>query len=675
MGKLLNFIYIIFLQFSRQPIFWLLLVGFLAYEYLALSDISSPGDVLTSTSFLVQAGILAFILFGIILVQLDHRHHLEDLYSTIERGMLFNLIGKLLFGLLLSLFFTIIFYVFYLIYYLVQGFAFNHIFISAIFYMLLYFCITFFISYFIGILIAIWIKGRLAFPLALIAWGLIGPINTSFLGIHLTTLARWLNLGEPNPSGVYNGLYGLSIDWFYWLKHFVWIVTLIVFLLIALYKTYSIIKRKTFSKLIAFSFILLLVICYGLSLDRQLYITAQDEEISRELVEFLYYQKEQPEAKSLDIHALSYEINLEINRLLKTTVNMELINNQGELNELTLSLYHDFKVKELLVNGKIVQIKRDKDLVTIPLTEKWGQDESIKLTITYEGTSSSLFYANNRAIYLPYYFNWLPSVDASPSFEVDSYGTLVRNNHQLKYPTEFVLNYEGREPLYTNIPEVKPGQFKGTSSTGLSLLSGELQERSVEDVQLVYPSDIKGNHYNEMKDSTIMLLNYVSNNLGIENLTYPKQVWKAPTLSTSDNSMEEMVWYTPETLIFSYSNSSWYIDSPAYFTYWLFPAISWKYEDIEVEDRDVFRAFDLMYCYLYNQIHNIKDEGNFLDWYKNVSSQGQKKEVLYALSDWLMENDAIEEKQLFVKDWYNLMKNNNSSWENVYKLLEKYKGV
>ncbi|WP_026678862.1 hypothetical protein [Fictibacillus gelatini] len=674
MKSLFNTVYITWLQFKRQPLFWVLLIGFLSYEYLALTDIPSPGEVLTATSFLVQGGILAFLLFGIFVVQIEDTHQLEDLFLTIKDASLVKLLAKLLYGILLALFISFLFYLFYVIYYLCRGYPFTHLFFSAFLYCLLYFGLTFLISYFIGMLLALFIKGKMVFPVSLVVWALIGPVNYIFLGDHLQRVSKWLNLGEPNPTGLYDRLYGLSIDWFYWLKHFEWLVVIsIIFVFYLNYRHHLLNKKTTLSCI----FVLMLsfgLISYGLSLKWQLYASGINADRPREEAEALYYSKKQPVLDQKKIQVTTYKIDLKIKRSLSARVEMDVQNKTGKtIKILPLSLYHGLKIKRVEANGKAVKFRQQNDAVTVSLKKDWKKGQPLQLIFQYEGNSSPLFYANQRAVYLPYYFNWLPSVNVKPAFQMDRYGRLVRNNHQTDNLTRYVLSYEGRKPLYTNLTKRNNGKWEGKSFTGLTLLSGELQSKRVGSTELIFPGDTKGLNYNEFKSATENVMKATANDLNIKNVDYPDKIMMIPILSIADSSMEEVMWYSPDTLILGNPSNSWLIDIPAYYTYWIVPALTWKYENIKVEDRDYLHAFDLMYSYIYNKKNHIKDDGDFIEWFNKVPGNGSKQVVLHQLSEWLKSNKGIKEKTQFCKQWYYLLHSGNDSWDQLEKLLNTYR--
>ncbi|MGP7816529.1 hypothetical protein [Niallia sp. 01092] len=674
MHIIINSIVLLWLQFKRQLLFWLLLLGFFSYEILALYDIQSPGQMLTSTSFLVQGGILAFLLFGVMVMRSEDKHQLTDLFLTIKDALLYKIISNILYGAIVAFGLSILSYLLFLSYYFLKGWPVTHFYLSAFLYFLLYFCIPFFISYCIGYLLAIIIKSKLIFPLTLIIWALIGPMNTAFIGTQWKQVTRWLNLGDPNPYGVYNSHYGFSIDIFYWLTHLLWIIILVVTYTLYLYKGKNLLEKKFAWLILSISSLLIMTIAYPLSLKWQLYVSGDESKKSREFYDISYYEKKSNYIENNNLTILSYDIDLDIDRLLKSRVKMVLMNDSNkDLKDFTLSLYHDLKIKSIRVGNEELKFKQDQDSIQIFLKKVWKSKTKWSLELEYEGSSSPLFYANQRAIYLPFYFNWLPSVDNKPSFIINKYGQLVRTNHQVNNFVSYKLKYSGKKPLYTNLEKEGENKWEGTSSFGLTLTTGELQSKKNGKSLLVFPGDIKGLKYNEFEFATKSLMDKISKDFNLS-LPYPSKVMMVPTLSISDNSLQyQFVWYSPEILLLNYSDDSWLIDIPYIYTYWLVPALTWKYLDIVVEDPDFLQAFEIMYGYIYNKQNNIIDEGNKIEWYNSVPSTGTKKKVLMTLSDWLKEESNLDKKNKFCIEWFTMIRSGKVSWEDVQILLKKYR--
>jgi hypothetical protein len=667
------------LQLVRQPLFWILLLGGMIYEGLGLLEISNPGEFLSATSFLVQGGILAFLFIGIWIVRIETIHQLDDLYLSIHNGFVPRLFAKLIFGTLISIFVGVILYIEYAIVYLAEGFSFNHLFFSAFLYVMLYFSFTFYISYLLGFMLAFLTKDRVVYLYSIIIWGLIGPANFIFLGRTLQRAAEILNLGEPNPTIGYDGLYGFAIDSVYWQKHLLWLVILLGIFLLALSLKYRVFTRRKTNVLMISLSVIVLLLTISLNLDRQVYSAGNARTKPREMVEQYYYSKNQGVPKQYTIRAISYSIDLSVKRLVTAQVNMTLKNQeQQSLGHVNLSLYHGFKVRTVRVNGQSASFSQKKDFLQLTLKNKWKSGRNLKVGLNYQGLSSPLFYANGQSIYLPYYFNWLPSTQLSPSFTLDN-GNLTRMNHQNMQKVSYVLYYRGRTPLYTNIPERTHNSWSG-KTRGLTLVSGEVQNESQNGESYVHTTNLKNPQSNDLHQQTEKFIETAKQDLDLGHRAVPKTIFRIPILSISDLSSEEFAWYTDDTLIVSDASEYLLKEGLDSYVSWLVPAVTWKYDGIRVQDQDYVRAFDMTYAYLYNQSAHSRNDSEVLDWYQSVKSAGEKQEVLEWLSHWMKGQVAknidtsVAKKKDFCRSWYRLMKSGDTLWDSLNQLLKKEMG-
>ncbi|MFT8310136.1 MAG: hypothetical protein ABF629_03140 [Sporolactobacillus sp.] len=678
-NRIINTLNILWLQLLRQPLFLVLLLGGMIYEGLGLHQIVNPGEFMPRSSFLVQGGILAFLFIGIWIVRIETIHQLDDLYLSIHNGFVPRLFAKLIFGAFISFFVGIILYIEYAIVYLAEGFSFNHLFFSAFLYVMLYFSFTFYISYLLGFMHAFLTKDRVVYLYSIIIWGLIGPANFVFLGRTLQRVAEILNLGEPNPTIGYDGLYGFAIDSVYWQKHLLWLVILLGMFLLALSLRYRVFTRRKTNMLFISLSVIVFVLSISLNLERHVYSSGNARTQPREMVEQNYYSKKQVVPKQYTIRATSYTIDLRVKRLVTAQVKMALKNQeQQSLHHVDLSLYHGFKVRTVRVNGQSASFSQKKDRLHLTLKNKWISGRNLKVEINYQGLSSPLFYANGQSVYLPYYFNWLPSTQLSPSFTLDN-GSLTRMNHQNMQKVSYVLHYRGRTPLYTNIPERTHNSWSG-NTRGLTLVSGEVQNESRNGKSYVHTTNLKNPQSNDLQKQTMTFIEAAKQDLDLGHRAFPKTIFRIPILSISDLSSEEFAWYTDDTLIVSDASEYLLKEGLDSYVSWLVPAVTWKYDGIRVQDPDYVRAFDMTYAYLYNQSEHIGNDSEVLDWYQSVKSTGEKQEVLEWLSHWMKGQVAknidisVAKKKDFCRSWYRLMKSGDSSWSSLNQLLKKEMG-
>ncbi|EIT86086.1 hypothetical protein A374_07191 [Fictibacillus macauensis ZFHKF-1] len=669
-----NMLAITFKEMQRQVFFWIILLGYLAYELMGLLNTAAPGDFLLSTSFLVQGGLLFFVFLGVLVIRLEDQHDLRTIYLTINKAFLINLCAKIIFGLIVSFVYSLLTYIVFFIYYIGKNFPLTHLYISAFYYTLLYFAFTFLIGYFLGLMIALIVKNKLVFPLTILIWLAIGPLNYVFLGDALKKFSRILNLGDPNPDGKYDSLYGFPIDSFYWYKHSVWILSLTLLLIIYLKLIHQLLKQRIFLIITLILSLLLGGNLYQLIRDWQVLKTGELSDQPREFEEQDYYSTyKKSAANHISVVPISYKIDLTIKQGVQANVYVKFLhNNHAGVKKVQMSLYHGFKVQKVKESGKALPFIQKKDSIIVTLPHKWKAKEYLKLNIKYEGHSSPLFYANERVVFLPYYFNWIPSVNTAPSFEIDSSGQLSRNNHQVNTDTIYSLTYKGRKLDYCNLTAKSNHQWDGTSRFGVTLLSGELQTKKREGTTLLFSGQSKGEFYAGFKKTITRIIESVNRDLG-QQLQYPKTIAKLPLLSIAENKNDERAWYGEKLLLLDTPSDRWMLPDASFYPYILVPALTWKHENIQVRDRDYTEAFSTMYAYLYNKKMKISHEENVLTWYSEVKSQGVKKEVLLSLKRWLQTPGKEQEQLIFCKKWLQQMKQGKTAWEDVQKLLKLVK--
>lgn len=675
---------------SRNPLFWLLSIGFISYNYLGLRTFSSgvdfsPGEGLIRMSFAVQAGILIFLFLGVLFTRIEGNSNLEEVLHTIPNAAKNKFIGKLLFFVTLTLLLTIIVWFIYYSLFSARGITFSSFYIHAFYYMILFWSLTFFISLLVGILLSTWIKNKLVYPLILLVWILIGPVNIYFLGgtsqgSFISNLFVWMNLGEPNPTALFNDLYGFELSNYHWIKKalIISVISLFIYITFCFKKTFI---KRTKQLIITTSCLLIIIIglSFSLGLERQPYYSNPYSSLSRDDVEYNYYghlidEKTTLLNKHLQIN--NYDIALDVDRNVKVKTTFNLENNSMETTDsLMFTLYHGFKVKNIAIDNQKVTFKQDKDLLTLTLEKPLEPNKNTDITMVYEGLSSPLFFANERSIYLPYYFPWLPSLNTERAFVVtDKYG-LLRENHQWNQPTYVTLKFSGPHELFTNLVKGEDGNWSGTVDKGLSVIAGELDEISTDTHTLIEPTGwlVNKNLFPDFKSKLEDIFIFANKTYGLKEITLPEQIYFIPTLSISDFSNEDLVWYAKDHLIYgSYlMHNETFIQNESFLAYDIFPAITWKTLDGETTtNREYYKLFSDITAYLYNQIHSIEDSGELID-------QSQAKEDIVRntknkVIKWILSDGNFEGKVQFTNEWFQLIQNGKTDWNSLNQLAAKF---
>ncbi|GMO00793.1 hypothetical protein PthstB1num2_28330 [Parageobacillus thermoglucosidasius] len=687
--KVFNSMNVMWILFRRNPLFWILLVCFLAYVYYGFHFYStgynfSPGEALVRMSFAVQGGMLAFLFFGVLLIRMEENNHLHDIFSSIPKGIFSKFMGKLLFFFILVLLICLFVFSIYVFLFLPKGISFLPFYYDAFLYIVLYWGISFFLSMLIGALLASWFKGKIIYPLILFVWALIGPANSYFFGTAaskpvFSDFLAWINLGEPNPYALFNDLYGFELSLYHWMKR-LFMLLCISFLFLF---THFLRKRGNIEK----RFYMYVAVCIGsigaliyyFTLDRQIYISNSLLAGTRERVDETYYRalSHENSVPHQVIAITKYNVHMKIKRLVEIDTAITIVNNQKQpLDNISLSLYHGFKVIDVSSSHKKLSFQQKNDLLNIQLPSELPPKQSCQLSISYKGLSSPLFFANSRAVYLPYYFPWLPSSNVEPAFQYTKIG-LIRNNHQWGNDAEITLTYDGPTPLYTNIKKVGSKKWHGRSSFGLSVVVGKIAEmnRKNDGTQFVQPMTWEKNMYQypEFKEHTSHIMETISRNFHIPYEGFPKLVVFVPILSINDFAVEEYIWFASDHFIYGTSlqyQATILPQDEASYTYMLVPALTWKYKGIPIKDMEYLHLFDSVYAYVYNQQYGIPDDGSFLPRMDAIKSE--KDQIKSSIVQWIKKEENVEMKNRFCQEWFQLIESGSQDWNELKKLVEQY---
>lgn len=678
---------------SRNPLFWLLSLGFLVYTFLGLHTFSSgedfsPGEGLVRMSFAVQAGIIIFLFLGVLFVRTEDAAQLDEVFETIPFASRSKLIGKLSFFITLDLLLSIIVWCMYYGLFSSRGIALSSFYIHAFYYILLFWSMTFFIALLVGMLLALWIKNKIIYPLIFFVWIIMGPVNTYFSGIYsphsfISNALVWLNLGEPNPTSLFNDLYGFELSSYHWIKK-VLIVSIVVLFL------YSTFWFKKTSRNVQKSMIMvmtsLLLIISGLTLvlrlEHQTYNSNPNSAFSRDSLEYDYYRrlpnKAQPSEAKNYLRVQSYHVQLDIDRnvYVKTTLHVKPKSASDSI-KLPFSLYHGFNVKTISVGKEKVDFTQQNDLVTLTLKKNLKPNQETTISFTYEGLSSPLFFANERAILLPYYFPWLPSVNTEPAFEVDQKYGLLRKSHQWDQPTDVYVTYSGRQHIFSNLTEKENGKWEGKQQKGVSIIAGELGKVSIPPYEIIEPTTWLINkrgastYTRHLKDLFI----FAKQSYGLTHVELPKQIFYIPTLSISDFSNEDLVWYTKDHLIYGtyLMHNESLNQNEQFLPYDLIPALTWKETSNDTrKNRAYLKFFSDMAAYLYNQKHEVEDKGELID--RSPLTSAKDTSIKMNIMQWMLSHGELNQKMDFSKQWYRLIQQKQTNWNELNRLFTSYVG-
>ncbi|MEH7464676.1 hypothetical protein V7166_22295 [Bacillus thuringiensis] len=481
----------------RNIYFWILIIvsiPFFAIQYNRLLPLN-PGDALTSTAFIIQAGIFMNMILGFHIMKQEVVSYSDEIFNTLPRGYFVKSIGKILTLVTLTIGFVllalIILYIVYSFHPIPKIF-----YLKAIPYLFLYFGISFLISGLIGLGIGIYTNSKIAYIFFVFIWILLGPLNIATLEPIMTIIKRdlsgiliFLNLGQTDPNEPYDPVYGLPIETQRWIiKGIMLIIVLTVVLLMLLKKSY-VGNFKTKLSITIASLLILAPLIYSYMQTNQI-VTILHGQDSILRYDYSYY-KQNPDVYFKNSNKLilnSYNIQLKKSRALSAKAIMELTTTTDS-KEFIFSLYHRLKVKSAKLNGKMVNIKQKGDQINITSTELIKKNEKIKIEIEYNGLSSPFYFANEQSIMLPSYFIWYPIPGSHQAMKVKD-GELKHIPMELNNDVQFDLKYDGNLDLKTNIPYKGNGRWSGYTKDGLTVVGGLMEIKKVNDKEIVFPTSM-----------------------------------------------------------------------------------------------------------------------------------------------------------------------------------------
>lgn len=660
-------------------------IGLLIYASLGFYIYSlegSPGNALTSSSTVVQIGAIAYLLLGVYNVRLSDKYDLKHLFSSIKSGYITHQMGSLLVGIISIFIIVICTFSFYLLV-MWKYIYINPSFIVDVFlYISLYYGLAFLVCYLSGFMVATWIRGKFVFPLILLIYVLMTPLNFMFLrrsNNSFFACDKFLNVGEPNPTMAFHPLYGLSISHDQLAKQLLFIC--IPILLLFIYNVMHGFLQKNKYIIITFCLVLIFTIsCLVSNLNGGQILLDNDAELHN------YY-------KNYDItHSWEqqpYKIN-EMNISLDTKKNLSaevwyslIYEGQTATNELIFSLFHELKVKDVLIDKKQVNFNQNGDRLKIILNGAIERNEVLNISLKYEGLKTNFYFANEQAVYLPSYFNWLPSIYDKPSFIVLNESNLLqRVNHQLTQNVAYnlVFKHRGKE-VYSNLPKTEKDEWAGKSFSGITLASGLLDVYTKNDTQWVIPFTWKDivDDFPTLEADVQKLTSIInSSRLLPTEVSFPKKIFFLPNLNTVDRNEFQGTWYSQDHLILGTHVTVEYPEE--YFTTYKNNFLVNIINSFFINNASLGEITDYQFAILYRafltdilleQINIPSSE------FQQLLESGQLQSDKHPIDDLVSQLNGFKNSTVskdlsssFYKEWAKLLHSNNP-WESLKNLLEK----
>ncbi|MBM7602713.1 hypothetical protein JOC75_000683 [Metabacillus crassostreae] len=667
------------------PLVFILLHSYIFYIfYLYRYDTFSPPSALNTSSQLVIAGMLTYLLFGIWMIRIEESSSMEELSTIIHKGYFTMFIGKCLVGVTFILLGQISIFVAYLLFFYGQPILEYSYLRSVFIYIGLFWSGSFFISYLIGMLLASLIRGKFIYPLSLVVYCMLIPINYVFLEslnrfFHVP-LDKWFNLGEPNPHSNYHALYGFSLEpAHFWKKLLLITLIFLIFLMLFIKKKIVFVNKKLILTA-AICVIIVIASTFGLMKEKQLLV---DDTIR--IID--YYRKYDTDIRieMQNIKLENVNILLEPKEQLHLEVDIEVLNTgDNNLSKLFFTLFHELKVNHIEIDGKIVEFLQDGDRVEIRLNKELGIGQKVKVTFDYEGLQTDLYFGNQQSIYLPNHLAWIPSINYAPAFDiVTKQNGLHRISHKYMQETNYQLTVNYNKKIYTNLDKKEKNKWSGNSSSGITVISGMLNEKKYQDVTIIYPITWEDSIHGFGKFETYVnnVYTHLKKGLSIIDANKPKQIYFLPTTNISDSLVGESAFIDHESIIIG---TPIYLDIDRDFfnlfldelTYEIVPAFTTRDLPYDKQQYEFNTLFNLIYARLLNKQMRLNDDtdhvNNFIEHKLTINEKVNS--VLGKLNTWLKKDEANNSHHPLYKEWYKLVRE-GQGWAELNTLLNKYNNM
>ncbi|MBO2944160.1 hypothetical protein JJQ72_09295 [Paenibacillus sp. F411] len=490
-NKVMNSIKFDLMILLRRWFFWisfiLLIIGLLYIVWFRLVS-GDAGGALTSSAAVVQIGMLYFSIIGFYMVRQDNTNQMSELVNTISMGYLHKFISKFVCVVFLIVGYALLSLSIILLFFNRFGVPFE-MYIKTVLYIMLYYVLPFWISAWLGCLLGGSGKFK-ASLLGLLLFNIFaGPMNTliltnlmAVLNINLYPLLSILNLGQSDIHLLYDPIYGFPLELNRWLIKLQWLALLVIMIILKLKMKQEIKMPSAIGGVIVC--MALIIINQYIILQPSQVIHTLSEKDSKELYDKNFYSEmvvDQKAKEPIEFQVQSYQVKLDVKRSLQVQADLDLRMGKN-VDKLTFSLYHNFHIEHIQdETGNNLQFHRNQDRLEIILAKNVVKGESVHLRITYSGISSPYFYANEQAVLLPAYFNWLPSPGYYPSMiNQDGYRLVQVPSSLIDTPISYELRYSGDKHIFTNLTQSSPGIWKGETSSGITVVAGMVKSQRMD---------------------------------------------------------------------------------------------------------------------------------------------------------------------------------------------------
>jgi hypothetical protein len=473
---------------NRSPITLLILfigASYLFYVmYLGFTyQLGNPGGILQLSSYLIQGGMLCFLYYGylatndsVYLGKFNHqslnlKNQSISYTSKITTILSINLIYCLISLMLISG-----------IYYFRYHISEPTFYLDSTLFVFYYWFLTFGICTLFGFLIGLWIiNPKLSFPIIIFLWLLFSPLNSYFLGsitkIFGFEIPKFLDISIDDPFKAFDPFSGLTVD-----NQDILLIPLILIILVVKVITSIRLKydKSPYGKILSLICGIFIFLCLINITD----LMIKQEGSNQHSFNPEAYQKEGYESNTLKTNTSvrKIKIKLEADSQYEIKVKIEFQDSIKSKRK-SFFLYSGFDVIEVYGNKeKKIDFKQVGDEILLNNVE--GHQT---LTFKYRGNNVPYFFPSNDNIYLPYFSTWLPSQTSNLPFLYKG-GSLLHQFANKEPKIQYELRYNGTNAIHTNLSKIGNNLYAGSSSKGISIISGDLISTNIRSSEVYYPS-------------------------------------------------------------------------------------------------------------------------------------------------------------------------------------------
>lgn len=520
--KFISCLKIELLGFTRKKIFYVGLLAYIAFSFYFFLVQGLRTNILHAVYNTQVIQIITMALMGALGIQMggsEHNCNYFEAMSALNKGKRFKLGAKITTSLILATGSYLIIGIASAILGIMQNCALSVI-INCLQFLFLRIFLPAFIFAIIGIAIGYQIKSQFKYAVWLLVTFLFSPIFPNvhgyiFIALNsnsslLEYLLNMLELGSVGDN--ISEVYGMPIEFPFWI-HMLFMTAAAAAYCIVIYSGRYFNFKRNLSVTALFIVGAASVFCLSYNDDSYTFFVNYGHNLGRssvthdmESVDKYYYLKGgniieesipyNDMVKGSYITPVAWDVTLKPGAvMLNTEAELEAVAEEAT-DWQSFTLYHNYRIKEISVNGSKAEFKRNGNYVSVKMPDGMSKGDTVKIKFAYSGLSSPLEQGNRYIVSLTSDFPWLPGLDITElpedSFDENAYLKLYGAPQKFENAVKYTLRFKSNYVVYTNIEEVSDGLYEGSSDTGLTVVAYGLQAKTeIDGVTVYYPQSIK----------------------------------------------------------------------------------------------------------------------------------------------------------------------------------------